>query len=400
MPNYKYKAMNSKGERLESTYIANSKDEVIEMISSNNFYPLMVEEVKQGIKFDFKSFKKVTTKDIAVFCRQFYTMLDAGSTINNSIHILAEQHTNKKLRDALNNIEEELRKGETLSQAMRNQQGIFPDLLISLVETGEVSGTLDIIMSRMATHYEKESKINNKIKNAMIYPAVLSVVALSVIIFILSFVMPIFVSMFESSGVELPASTRIMLSLSKGIKNYWLLILLIVILMVMGLRYYFKTEEGQLTKDKMKLSFPVIKKLNEKIIVSRFTRTLATVITSGISVVQGLQIVSGVVGNKVAEESLLIVKDKLIKGEGLSEPLKETKIFPPMLSSMVKIGEESGALDEILNKTADFYDEELEAEIQTFTSLLEPIMIAVVGIIVGIMIISIIQPMFGMYNTM
>lgn len=400
MPNYKYKAMNSKGERLESTYIANSKDEVIEMISSNNFYPLMVEEVKQGIKFDFKSFKKVTTKDIAVFCRQFYTMLDAGSTINNSIHILAEQNTNKKLRDALNNIEEELRKGETLSQSMRNQQGIFPDLLISLVETGEVSGTLDIIMNRMATHYEKESKINNKIKNAMIYPAVLSVVALSVIIFILSFVMPIFVSMFESSGVDLPASTRIMLGLSKGIKNYWLLILLIIILIVMGIRYYFKTEEGQLTKDKMKLSFPVIKKLNEKIIVSRFTRTLATVIASGISVVQGLQIVSGVVGNKVAEESLLNVKDKLIRGEGLSEPLKETKIFPPMLSSMVKIGEESGALDEILNKTADFYDEELEAEIQTFTSLLEPIMIAIVGIIIGIMIISIIQPMFGMYNTM
>ncbi|WP_040212470.1 type II secretion system F family protein [Clostridium polynesiense] len=400
MQSYRYKAMNSRGERLESTYAANSKEEVIEMISSNNYYPLMVEEVKKGFSISVKSLKKITTKDIAVLCRQFYTMLDAGASITSSIHILSEQHTNPRLRGSLIKIEEELRKGETLSQAMKSQKGDFPDLLISLIEAGEISGTMDVIMNRMSVHYEKENKINNKIKNAMIYPVILGVVAIAVVSFILAFVMPVFVSMFESSGVELPLSTEIVLSLSRGLKQYWWFILIFILAAAFGIKNYVKTDKGRFLLDSLKLKLPIIKKLNEKIIVSRFTRTLATVIASGISVVSGLQIVSEVVGNKAAEEKLLKVKEELIKGEGLSKPLRETDIFPPMLSSMVSIGEESGALDDILNKTADFYDEELDSEIQNFTTLLEPLMIAVMGIILGLMIISIIQPMFGMYNTM
>lgn len=399
MPNYKYRAMNEKGEKIEGVFTAESREEVKEMIQANNYFPLMIEEPKQGVKLDLSGLAKVKTKDISVFCRQFHTMLDAGSPINSALHILSTQHPNKKLREALSIVEDEVRKGSTLAEAMTKPKDVFPSLLISMIETGEVSGTLDSVMLRMSKHYEKENRINNKIKGAMIYPLVLATVAIGVIVFILAFVMPMFVDMFTQGGVELPTSTKILLGISSGIQSYGWLMLLATISVVIVLRRYFKSEKGQELSSKLKLTIPVIKKLNQKIIVSRFTRTLSTVLASGIPLVQGLQVVNGVIGNKVAEKALDEIKDKVIKGEGLAEPIKECGIFPMMLSSMIKIGEESGSLDDILNKTADFYDEELENEIQTATSLLEPLMIAVMGIILGFIIVSIITPIFGMYNT-
>lgn len=398
MPSFKYKAMNEKGERLEGRYEADSKDEVVAMISSNSYYPLMIEEINEGAKIDFAQFKKVSIKDIAIFCRQFYTMLDAGVSINASLTILSQQITNKKLREAIGRVEEAVSKGDTLSEAMMKENKIFPDLLVSMVQTGEVSGNLDNIMLRMSNHYEKEFKINNKIKSTMIYPAVLGCVAIVVVMFILTFIMPIFVDMFSQSGVALPLPTRILLGISKSIKEQGLLILLVIIFIIMAIRYYLKSDGGQFTLSKIKLSFPILKSLNEKIIVSRFTRTLSTLLASGISLVQALEVVSGVLGNKVAEEKLLDVRESVVKGEGLSGPILDTKIFPPMLASMVRIGEESGSLDSILNKTADFYDEELENAIQTFTALLEPLMIVVMGAVLGFMIISMLLPMFDMYG--
>lgn len=399
MPKFKYRAMNEAGERIEGTYEAASRDLVMDMISTNNYYPLKIEELNEGTKIDFSSMVRVKTKDIAIFCRQFYTMLDAGLSINSALHILAEQLANKKLRSSLVKVEEEVRKGATLSEAMKEQKQVFPELLVNMVETGEVSGNLDSIMLRMSNHYEKENKINNKIKNAMIYPIVLAVVAISVITVILVFVMPIFVEMFTSSGVQLPNSTKILLGLSSGLRNNYIIVLLFTTAIIFLIRYYFKTDNGELFINKIKLSFPIIKGLNEKIVVSRFTRTLATMLASGIPLVQGLQVVSSVVGNKIVQQALEKAREKVMMGEGLADPIKETGLFPPMLSSMIKIGEESGALDDILNKTADFYDEELDSAITTFTAILEPIMIVIMGAIVGFLMISIIQPMFGMYNT-
>lgn len=399
MPKFKYRAMNEAGERIEGTYEAASKDLVMDMISTNNYYPLKIEELNEGTKIDFSSMVRVKTKDIAIFCRQFYTMLDAGLSINSALHILAEQITNKKLRSALVKVEEEVRKGATLSEAMKEQKQIFPELLVNMVETGEVSGNLDSIMLRMSNHYEKENKINNKIKNAMIYPIVLAIVAISVITIILVFVMPIFVEMFTSSGVQLPTSTKILLGLSSELRNNYILVLLSLTAIIFLIRYYLKTDNGELFINKVKLSFPIIKGLNEKIVVSRFTRTLATMLASGIPLVQGLQVVSSVVGNKIVQEALEKAREKVMMGEGLADPIKETRLFPPMLSSMIKIGEESGALDDILNKTADFYDEELDAAITAFTAILEPIMIVIMAVLVGFLMISILQPMFGMYNT-
>ncbi|GKU26421.1 type II secretion system protein F [Clostridium folliculivorans] len=400
MPNFKYKAMNENGDRLQGTYAADTRDEVMDMISANNYYPLLVEEIQQGTTIDFSMFNRVTTKDISIFCRQFYTMLDAGVSINSSLNILARQLPNKKLREVLSKVEDNVKKGETLSESMKLQGKVFPDLLISMVETGEMSGNLDSVMLRMSTHFEKENKINNKIKGAMVYPTVLSLLAVSVVTILLTFVMPTFIDMFTQSGVVLPLPTRILLFISGALSKHGLIILLIIVLVVLGLRYYFKSDSGQLFISKFKLTFPVLKGLNQKIIVSRFTRTLSTMLSSGVSLVQALETVSDVVGNKIAQDKLLEIREELIKGEGLSKPIEESKIFPPMLASMIKIGEESGSLDEILNKTADFYDEEVETTIQTTTALIEPLLLIVMGGVVGFIVISIMMPMFTMYNNM
>lgn len=398
MAKFKYKAMNSNGDRIEGIHEGNSRNAVVEMISSNNYVPLMIEEIREGTEIDLSALKRVTSKDIAVFCRQFYTMLDAGLSVSASLHVLSKQVTNKKLREAIVRIDEGISKGDTLSQAMAKEAKVFPQLLISMVETGEVSGNLDKIMLRMSTHYEKEFKINNKIKSAMIYPTVLGFVAVAVVTFIITFIMPIFVQMFSETGANLPAPTKLLIAISDGIANYWYLIIAVIAFLIVGIKQYFKTEQGQLFKSKFKLKFPIAKGLNEKIIVSRFTRTLATLLISGIPMVQAIQIVSGVLGNKVAEDKLIKIREQLVRGDSLGQLIEESGIFPPMLSSMIKIGEESGSLDEILNKTADFYDDELENAIQTFTSLIEPIMIVIMGFVVGFIVISIMLPMFDMYS--
>lgn len=400
MPNYKYKAMNKKGDRIEGTYDAESRDEVINMISANNYYPLNVEEVKEGTKIEINFFNRVKIKDISIFCRQFYTMLNAGVSVNACLNILANQLENKKLKEAVTKVEEQVKKGETLSESMREQKGIFPPLLVNMVETGEFSGNLDSVLLRMSTHFEKETKINNKIKAAMMYPAVVSVVAITVLFALLIFVMPTFIDMFKQNGVTLPLITRMVLGLSTGLTKYGIFIAIAIGGIIFGIRYYLKTEGGQLKASKLKLSLPVLKGLNQKIITSRFTRTLSTLLASGVSLIQALEVISSVVGNKVAEEALVRVKENVIKGDGLAKSIEETKLFPAMLTSMIMIGEESGALDDILNKTADFYDEELEAAIQAATGLLEPLLIVIMGICMGVGIISIMMPMFNMYSNM
>lgn len=399
MPNYRYKVMNQNGERLEGVYTANNKEDVMAMIRTNNYYPLKIEEIIESKRIELDSFSKIKVKDIAIFCRQFYTMLNAGATITRCLNVLSQQVPNKKLRKSIIEVDESVKKGLTLSKAMKKEEGIFPELFVSMVEAGEVSGNLDLILQRMAVHYEKENKLNNKIKSAMIYPIILGLLSISIVTFILTFVMPTFIGMFQSSGVELPLPTKILLNMSNAIRTKWPVIILIILGIVLGLKHYFKTENGQLLFSKMKLKLPIIKGLNEKIIVTRFTRTLSTVLSSGISLIQGLQVVSSVIGNKVVEYKLLDVKDQLIKGVGLSEPLKDTGVFPPMLYSMVKIGEESGSLDDILDKTADFYDEELDTAVQQFTAILEPTMILIMGVVIGFIIISIALPMFSMADT-
>lgn len=401
MPKFNYRAMSSVGEIKEyKNFEADSIEDVYAMLKSNNMMPLTVEENQQSaeIKFDFVS--KVKLRDIAIFCRQFSTMLEAGVTINASVNMLAEQLPNKKLKVVLSAIDEDIKKGEALSVAMGKHEDYFPSLLISMVEVGEMSGTLDSIMARMAVYYEKQHKLNGKIKNAMIYPVILSLVTVAVMTIILVFVMPMFIEMFESSGAELPWTTKLTLAISDFLRERWYIVIAIVAILGSGFWFYTtKVESGIRNHNIYKLRYSPFKELNQKVVVSRFTRSLATVLSAGVTVINALEVVGGVLGNKFAENEIKSVKERVLKGEGLAQPIKDTGVFPLMLSSMVKIGEESGSLDDILSKTADFYDDELDRAIEAITSIIEPIMLVVMGIIVGFLIISVLTPMFEMYHT-
>lgn len=399
MANFKYKAINSEGQRIEGSQSADSESQVREMLLSNQYYPLSIEKENSKSKSSFSFNRKVKLKDIAVFCRQFYVMLDSGLSIGKALNILIEQGEKPKIRDALIGVNGDLKRGETLANSMRKRKDVFPNLLTSMIDAGERSGNLDIILKRMAEYYEKETKIRGKIKSAMIYPIVLGVVAIIAITFILTFVMPTFVQMFEENNVDLPTSTKMVLGTSKMLGKYGIIIFLILVTAIILLGKYLKSEEGQYKLSVINLKIPVIKKLTQKIIVSRFTRTMGIVSSSGMSLVTSLEIVASVVGNKIAEKELLKVKEKVLKGEGLGDSIMRIKIFPPMLASMVKVGEEAGSLDSILDKTADFYDDELEREIQTATALIEPAMIVLMGVIIGFLLISILTPMFKMYNS-
>ncbi|HAT4191859.1 type II secretion system F family protein [Clostridium perfringens] len=396
---FKYKAINSEGQRIEGSQSADSESQIREMLLSNQYYPLSIEKENSKSKKSFSFNSKVKLKDIAVFCRQFYVMLDSGLSIGKALNILIEQCEKPKLREALIGVNGELKRGETLASSMRKRKDVFPNLLTSMIDAGERSGNLDIILKRMAEYYEKETKIRGKIKSAMIYPIVLGVVAIIAITFILTFVMPTFVQMFEENNVDLPMSTKMVLETSKVLGQYGIIIFLILVTAIILLGKYLKSEEGQYKLSSINLKIPVIKKLTQKIIVSRFTRTMGIVSSSGMSLVTSIEIVASVVGNKIAEKELLKVKEKVLKGEGLGDSIMNIKIFPPMLASMVKIGEEAGSLDSILDKTADFYDDELEREIKTATALIEPSMIVLMGIIIGFLLISILTPMFKMYNS-
>jgi len=399
MNTYSYRAMKDDGKKLEGMYEANSRDEVVEMITANGFYPLKVEEVTKGKKTEIRLNNRVTTKDLAIFCRQLYTMLDAGVSITNSLNMLAMQLPSPRLRTILSEIEESVKKGEMLSVAMKRYKE-FPQLLISMIESGESTGNIDTMMLRMASHFEKETKTNNKVKSAMIYPICLAVVAVAAVMFILTFVMPTFAELFEENGADLPFITSAMIGASDFLKSYWFIIVAVIAIIVVAIKAYAETEDGKVRFSALALKFPIVANLNKKVIVARFTRTLATLLSAGISLVQALPIVSAVLGNKIAQQDLDRIRERVVRGDGLSAPIAESEIFPDMLASMVRIGEESGALDDILNKTADFYEEEVDQAITQTTELMQPIVIVIMGVVVGIMVMGIMLPMFDMYTIM
>lgn len=397
MGRYKYRALNGENKKIQGSHEAKSKEEVVNFIVGNGMYPLMVEEIVQSKDINFGNNRRVKVKDIAVFCRQFYTMLNAGVPILECLSILSGQIENNKLRRTMMQVEGEVNKGGVLSESMKKHSKVFPSMFTSLVASGEASGKLDSVLMRMSDYYEKETKVSNKVKRAMIYPCVLAVVAVVAVSFILVYVMPTFVDLFDDPS-ELPWSTRFLLGLSGFVQAHGLAILLVIAGITIGLVYYFKTEKGKVTASKLQLKIPFIRKLNEMTIVSQFTRTMSTLISSGIPLIESLNIATDVVKNKVAKDALRKVNEQVSRGESLYYSIEETGVFPTMLCAMVKIGEETGDLDDILNKTADFYDEELDSTIQSTVALMEPLLIVVMGIVVGFMVISIMLPMFDSYS--
>lgn len=400
MPVYQYKAINAVGETIQGKYSAKDRTEILSMLRKNQYHPVQVRELVESTDLaKLAMFNKVKIKDIAVFARQFYAMLHAGVTIIQCLDILRKQTESKRFREIIEKVYENVQKGSTLSESFKNHRDVFPEILINMVEAGEVSGTLDTIMDRMATHFEKETKIQNKVKAAMIYPMVLAVVAVSVVVFLLVVVMPTFIGMFEGSGVELPAPTRLLMAISRGIQTFWYIVIGVVSALAYTIHRFIKSDTGRLKYDQLKLRLPVVKNTVIKISTSRFTRTMSTLLASGIPLLQSMDIVAKVVGNRIVSNGILNAKDELRKGYDLAGPIRRMGVFPPMVDSMIRIGEESGTLDEVLRRTADFYDEEVEVAIQKMTTMLEPLMIVVMAVIIGFIVISMALPMFDMINT-
>ena len=361
--------------------------------------PISVEEKVMGSKeiVLFQS-KKIKLKDISLFCKQMSVMLESGIPLNNAVDILEQQATSKNLKSSLKIVSKSLKEGSQLSKAMLDQEGMFPDLLIRMVQAGEKTGKLDEVLEKMSEHYNKELKTSRQIRGAMIYPAVLAFLAVAATLVLLYVVIPNFSGIFEQSGVALPLPTRIVLAASNFVQSYWYILFGGVGLLVFLFLRYRSTEAGRYQLDQLKLKMPVVKGPMQKIVTARFASTLATLTSAGIPLVEAIDSAAATTNNAVVIDKLRIANEGLQKGERLTGMLTSTGLFPPMMLSMVKIGEESGSLESMLNKTSDFYEEELEAAIKQLLSLLEPAMIIVMGIIIGGIVASVMLPMFEIAN--
>ena len=357
--------------------------------------PISVEEKVMGSKeiVLFQS-KKIKLKDISLFCKQMSVMLESGIPLNNAVDILEQQATSKNLKSSLKVVSKSLKEGSQLSKAMLDQEGMFPDLLIRMVQAGEKTGKLDEVLEKMSEHYTKELKTSRQIQGAMIYPAVLAFLAVAAVLALLYVVIPSFSGIFEQSGMAMPLPTRIVLAASNFVRSSWYILFGVTGILVFLFLRYRSTEAGRYQLDRLKLNLPVIKGPMHKIVTARFASTLAILTSAGIPLVEAIESAAATTNNAVVIEKMKIANEGLQKGERLTGMITATGLFPPMMLSMVKIGEESGSLESMLVKTSDYYEEELETAIKQLLSLLEPAMIIVMGVIIGGIVASVMLPMF------
>ena len=357
--------------------------------------PISVEEKVMGSKeiVLFQS-KKIKLKDISLFCKQMSVMLESGIPLNNAVDILEQQATSKNLKSSLKIVSKSLKEGSQLSKAMLDQEGMFPNLLIRMVQAGEKTGKLDEVLEKMSEHYTKELKTSRQIQGAMIYPAVLAFLAVAAVLALLYVVIPSFSGIFEQSGMAMPLPTRIVLAASNFVRSSWYILFGVTGILVFLFLRYRSTEAGRYQLDRLKLWLPVIKGPMQKIVTARFASTLAILTSAGIPLVEAIESAAATTNNAVVIEKMKIANEGLQKGERLTGMITSTGLFPPMMLSMVKIGEESGSLESMLVKTSDYYEEELETAIKQLLSLLEPAMIIVMGVIIGGIVASVMLPMF------
>ena len=337
---------------------------------------------------------KVKDKDLTVFTRQIATMINAGLPLVQSLEILASQQPNKQFKRVLTKIREDVEGGSTFAASIKRHPAVFTSLYMSMVEAGEAGGFLDTVLNRLAGYIEKTMALRRKVKGAMIYPVTIITVAVAVVIFLLIFVIPTFKTLFEGFGAALPLPTRIVLEVSRLVKTHLLAGLGTLVGAVFGVRFYYRTEKGKKVIDSLLLRLPVIGQLIRKVSVAKFTRTLGTLVSSGVPILDGLNITARVAGNKVVEEAILKTRSSIAEGKTIADPLGASGIFPPMVVQMISVGEQTGALDSMLAKIADFYDAEVDQAVSNLTTLLEPIMIVFLGVVVGGVIIAMYLPIF------
>lgn len=394
---FKWSGKNQRGTVESGEVVAASRDEVIAILRRRNITPTVITEKTAKKKFGFGG--KVKDKDIVVFTRQFATMIDAGLPLVQALGILSTQVENKNLAKTLSVVKNDVESGSTYADALRKHSGVFSELYVNMVAAGEAGGILDTILNRLAAYIEKAMKLKKKAKGAMIYPAVVTSVAVAVLVIIMVFVVPTFSKMFASMGGTLPLPTRIIISISNFIAGIGgLLISGILIAVVVTIAQLRKTENGKRAIDAILLKLPIFGIVLNKVAVAKFTRTLGTLISSGVPILDGLDITAKTAGNKVIEYAVMDVRKAVAEGKTLAEPLSRAKVFPPMVTHMIAVGESTGALDAMLGKIADFYDDEVDAAVSNLTAMLEPLLMVFLGTTVGFIVVSLYLPIFKLVS--
>ena len=397
MPTYSYSARPAGGGDIKQGEIElASKDEVFAYLHKQRMIPVSVREKDKSLNITFGT--GITTRDIVIFTRQFATMINSGLPLVQSLDILAEQTDNSALQKTIRDVLYDVESGHTLADAIGKHPKVFTELFANMVAAGEAGGILDTILLRLATFLEKNDALIRKIKGAMIYPAVIFTVAGLAVVTLLIFVIPTFQQMFEAAGVPLPLPTRIVIGMSQILQDWWWALGGGVFAAVLGIRYAYTTDAGRLNIDRLLLVLPILGDLQRKSAVARFTRTLGTLISSGVSILEGLEITAKTAGNRVIHDAVMNSRASIAGGETIAGPLKESGVFPPMVVQMINVGEQTGGLDEMLTKIADFYDDEVDTAVDALLSAMEPIMIVVLGVVVGGMIVAMYLPIFDMIN--
>jgi type IV pilus assembly protein PilC len=396
MATWNYSARTVGGDIHRDSVELATRDDVVSYLRKQKLIPITIREKPKEISFTFGS--GVKTRDLVLFTRQFATMVNAGLPLVQALDILQQQTENKVLKKTIQEILYDVESGHTLADALREHEAIFSGLYVNMVEAGEAGGILDTILLRLATFLEKNDALARKVKGAMIYPAVVMVVAIAAIAILLLFVIPTFQTMFASFNATLPLPTRIVIAMSQGLQHYGIFILAGLILLGFAFQRWVKTPGGRLVFDRSLLRIPILGTLARKAAVARFTRTLSTLLSSGVSILEGLEITAKTSGNRVIHDAVMTSRASIAGGRSIAEPLKETDVFPPMVTQMIHVGEETGDLDGMLSKVADFYDDEVDVAVESLLKALEPAMIVVLGTIVGGMIVAMYLPIFSLVN--
>jgi type IV pilus assembly protein PilC len=343
--------------------------------------------------------KRIKEKDLVTFTRQFATMIDAGLPLVQCLEILGSQSDNKTFAAVINKVRSDVETGSTFADALRKHPKAFPELYVNMVAAGEAGGILDTILNRLASYIEKSMALKKKVKSAMVYPSVVVTVAIAVVMLMLIFVIPTFEKMFQDFGGALPGITQTVIDASKFLQKYWWLVLGVVAGLIAALKQYRRSEAGERQTDAMALKLPIIGMIVRKVAVAKFTRTLGTLISSGVPILDGLDIVARTAGNKVIEDGILKTRQAISEGKTIAEPLQQTKVFPPMVVQMIGVGESAGALDTMLSKIADFYDDEVDTAVGALSSMLEPFIMVFLGVALGYIVIAMYLPIFKLAGT-
>jgi type IV pilus assembly protein PilC len=397
---YAYRVRDRQGKLVTGTLVADSEPLVLSRLQEMGYVPIQVTERKESVlgrEFSLRP-GHVKLKDLAVFSRQFATMVNSGLPILRALAILAQQIESKSLANVVGEVRVEVERGSSLSAAMAKHPKAFNNLYVAMVRSGETGGVLDSVLLRLADQLEREVELRRRIKSAMTYPVVVLFLVTMILAAMLLFIVPQFKTIYAELQGTLPLPTRILLAVSDAVRHYWYIVLLVVVALVIVLRRYKKTERGRAQVDAFKLRVPVFGSLFHKVALSRFSSTLSILLRSGVPVLQALDIVSETVNNKVLTRAVMDVQSSVKEGESISRPLGKHKVFPPMVVHMLSVGEETGAVDSMLEKVAEFYDAEVTAQVDALTSLIEPLMIAVIGGAVGLAVIALYLPMFNIIN--